>query len=112
MHRVRSERFREARRTKGYTQAQIAAALAVRRETVSAWENGQEISRAHLRQLGPMLGVSCMWLEGLRPDPTPPVWLSPDEQAWLALYRNIEPSRRQGVIDALRESKKLFERLT
>jgi DNA-binding XRE family transcriptional regulator len=46
-----SEAIRDLRKRRLETQAEFAAALGVRRETVSTWENGQEISLRHARAL-------------------------------------------------------------
>jgi DNA-binding transcriptional regulator YiaG len=47
----RATAIRELREQRQQTQAQFANKLGVRRETVSAWENGQAISLRHARTL-------------------------------------------------------------
>ena len=106
--------MKQARQAKGLTQEQVAAAVSppVRRETVNAWEHSTLPSRAYIRQLGPLYGVACTWLEGYRADPAPPVWLTPEQLEWVAIYDRMPPEQRQAAIEALLESEKLFERLT
>jgi DNA-binding XRE family transcriptional regulator len=47
----RQAAIRQLREGRQQTQAQFASTLGVRRETVSAWENGQAISLRHAQTL-------------------------------------------------------------
>lgn len=56
---VWGQRIAEARRTVGMTQVQLAAALGVTQQLVSAWERGQSAPRDERRaQVARILGVT------------------------------------------------------
>lgn len=110
-NRLFGERLRQARKTRKMTQGQVARKLSVRRATVCGWESGIVPEHPHLHDLGGMFNVGVSWLLGARADPSPPEWLTPEERTWLWLYRGVRADRRQALIDALRESSALFERM-
>ena len=58
-----AHRIRIARRSAGYSQAQLAAELGLQRSAVSHWEAQRgKPSMAHLRQLALLTGVHFEWL--------------------------------------------------
>ncbi len=64
------ERIRQARRTVGLSQNQLAHAVGVQRSAVSHWEapNGKNPSMAHLRAVALVSGLQFEWLATGRGD--------------------------------------------
>lgn len=67
-----SERIRQARELKGFSQRDLASAMHVTHTTIYKYENGviTNIPINRLEQFSNVLGVSKLWLIGVDDDPT------------------------------------------
>ena len=106
------KRFRDAR---GWSQEQLGFELEVSKATISKWEAGQAQPRwehlAHLRRLVAEDGLTLDYLiDGAAPgtagatpsrESTPRTAGNADEEALLARFRALKPSRRKGLLALL-----------
>lgn len=89
-----AERFREMRKQRGYTQADIVKAFGVSQQQVAKWERGNSDASAEtLTRLARLLQCSTDYLLGLSDLPEEqfkPQGLSPEEWRLVDLYRRGE----------------------
>lgn len=80
------ERLREARKARGMKQADLAERMGVRKNTVSAWETGQNRpDMDDVERLCGILDVSPSWMLGVDDD----LAVSPSEMALIKKIRQL-----------------------
>ncbi len=98
-----ARRIREARRQRGLTQEQLAAATGVSRSAVAQWETGRagQIT-GNLSRIASVLGISVEWLLYGTDKRAPAEASSGDELALLRLYRECTPADRAFLLATAR----------
>ncbi len=91
-----SQRIRDARKERGWTQDDLAVAVGVSRSAVAQWETGRsgQLS-ANLSRIASTLGVNVEHLLHGTDKRAPFQAASGDEGALLRLYRECAPADRQ-----------------
>lgn len=96
-------RPRELRRAAGLTQTELGAIIGVTRSTIAGIETGGD--SAGLRTaiaLADFFKVPLDWMLSRKPPPGGPLAGhfvdDPDELAWLAFWRDMEPDERAAVL--------------
>ena len=80
------ERLREARKTRGMKQSDLAARMGVRNSTISAWETGQNRpDMDDIQKLCGILDVSASWMLGVDDE----LAVSPSEMALIKKIRQL-----------------------
>ena len=106
-----ADRVKQVRRSRRWTQRRLSVQMNVRVATVCAWEHGAVPDLKTLIRIGKLFGVSAAWLVGEVVNPGQRETLTPDEQLWLQIYRQMRPERRPGAIEAAREGEALWRSL-
>ena len=105
-----SERLLQAARYAGIpdTQAGIAKALGLKRQTVNHWFTSGEPTAENLLEIAAKWAVSAEWLRSGEGDMLPPPSneLPPDERAFLRDYRSATPQTRQLLRTMARAARK------
>lgn len=109
-----SERLKDARKSKGYTQKDLAKLLNVKPVTISAWEVGRnEPSISMLKNIADILGTSFEYLAGVTTEPsTGDKPLSKNQK--LVAYSidpDISNEERQAIIEMVQAAKKFRRRI-
>ncbi len=88
---MRTDRMRELRTQRGFSQEQLARLVDVGHQQVWRYENGNAVPSAEIAaRIAQALGTSSDYLLGLSDDPSPQKVrgdLSPDEEALIAAWR-------------------------
>ena len=97
------ERIKSLRRSRGWTQDQLAQATGVSRSAVAQWETGRAGFSAKARLIAEALDVPVRQLQpGHHPDPPlrlrDPAPISNDEVALLRHFRELDPDDQACVI--------------
>jgi len=100
---AQARRIREARRQRGFTQEQLAAATGVSRSAVAQWETGRagQIT-GNLSRIATVLGISVEWLLYGANKQAPSGAGTGDELALLRLYRECSPADRALLLTTAR----------
>ncbi len=100
---AQAQRIREARRERGLTQEQLAAATGVSRSAVAQWETGRagQIT-GNLSRIATVLGISVEWLLYGANKRAPSEAGTGDELALLRLYRECTPADRNFLLTTAR----------
>ena len=100
---AQARRIREARRDRGLTQEQLAAATGVSRSAVAQWETGRagQIT-GNLSRIATVLGISVEWLLYGANKLAPSEAGTGDELALLRLYRECDPADRAFLLTTAR----------
>lgn len=115
---ITTERLRNLRLSKGYSQEDVAKLIGVGRTTYLKYENGDNRPTRKLKELSSLFNVSIDYLLGNTDNPTPPktepaapaddpanITLSPEEAERVLDMRNASPEIMHIIDSALRLSR-------
>jgi len=105
-----SERIASARATKGYSTAQLAQRMGVKKSTVENWEKGRSIPRANrLNTVAGILNVPLAWLLGGSDALDKPS--APDDATLLTQKLNLVDTKFKELGALIAEVRTISERL-
>lgn len=109
-----ANRIKEARKSKGYTQKDLASLLNVKPATVSGWEVGRnEPSLEMLRKISSVVGVSFEYLTGIvskSSDNSHPLTRNQKLVAY-SIDPDISDEERDAIIQMVQAAKKFRRRI-
>lgn len=92
-------RIREAREARGWTQEQLASALATTQQTVQRWESGAVDPKASvILGISEALGITVSYLVGTD-DPPSARAMTDDERRLLEMYNGMDATGRAALLD-------------
>ena len=96
---VFGKRVRLLRHRKLLTHTQLGMMIGKSRATVQRMESGKVRPGAiTLLKLGEVFDVNLLYLLGVRDDPDRGAWLVGDEKTLLALFRELTPANKEGLV--------------
>ena len=108
------ERIKKARKTLGWSQADLARRMYVTQPSVADWESGRKAPHTkNLARLAMLLGVSFEWLSTGRgkmhpsatqhaaQEPAADYWIRPEERYLLGIYARLKPKQRTALLGFL-----------
>ena len=108
------ERFKRARRERGWSQTELARRMPVTQPSVAEWESGRKApSMKNMVRLAKLLEVGFEWLSTGRGEVRPPsaysvsettpVYevMSPEERRLLNLFARLKPKEREALLKFL-----------
>ena len=96
-------KIKEAREAKGWTQERLAIELSTTQQTIQRWESEQTaVKSTQLKELSRVLGVTVSYLLDIDDELSQKDTISYDERELLTLYRRMEPSQKQAIMEVAR----------
>ena len=98
-------RFNELLARTSSSDTNIAEALGVSKQTISAWKNGVRFpKRPVIRTIAEYFGVGVPWLEGITDDPSSEVSLptDPQETELISIYRDLNTDGQKVLMGTAR----------
>lgn len=103
-----TSRFRELLARSPGTDAHLAEAIGVSKQSVSAWKNGTRFPKwPAVKSIAEYFNVNAAWLEGVTDDDTPvqsipQAQTSPAETELLSIYRDLNDSGQNILLNTAR----------
>lgn len=92
-------RIAEARKAKGWTQAELADRIGVAQAAVARWETGDiDIKSSSLVQLSSTLGVTISYILGYDLDDSGMVDLDPRSSELIGIYNKLDNESRDALM--------------